>query len=461
MNATLLLVLLVVFSFAISRLLARFAAQAFVVSGVEYVLIGVALGPTIGPTVVSVENLAVFRPLVELLLGFVGFILGLRARDAFARADVATAGVTGALLVVAAVSAASLALLEPWGRASGGPSASDVVFVEIPWGADLLWIEASVPALAIALTLGCAAAVSSPVLLTQAALVHRARGPALELLRELAVHSQFVAVLGFGVVMAAERATEAASSLQITTGQWAVATGGAGVLCGVLFTVFLGRDRDATRISVATLGAVTFASGIGSVLGVSPLAVNAIAGIVVAMTSQAAPVIEGALAPVRHPILVLLRLFAGALWSPVVGWMWALPLVYVGVRVLVRRFTVAPLLRTTMREPPRLPRLGNALLGQGGLAVAIAVSWTLIHPEAGGVVLTTVVVGLIVSDLWSVRAIRRVLADAGEVDAITREEARRAGAALLGSRAAAPTAAPHSASEPSSAPATASEAHAP
>jgi hypothetical protein len=45
-------------------------------------------------------------------------------------------------------------------------------------------------------------------------------------------------------------------------------------------------------------------------------------------------------------------------------------------------------------------------------------------PDQAAVVLTTVLGGLILSDLGSHRALRRVLADAGELDRLPSQEAR-------------------------------------
>ena len=45
---------------------------------------------------------------------------------------------------------------------------------------------------------------------------------------------------------------------------WAAVTTGAGILIGLLFNLFIGRERDEMRIYVAALGTVTFASGAGA-----------------------------------------------------------------------------------------------------------------------------------------------------------------------------------------------------
>jgi hypothetical protein len=83
-----------------------------------------------------------------------------------------------------------------------------------------------------------------------------------------------------------------------------------------------------------------------------------------------------------------------------------------------------PIFRLFDRRPIRLPRIGQGLGAQGGLASAIALSYSMRFPDQAAVVLTTVLGGLILSDLGSHRALRRVLADAGELDRLPSQEAR-------------------------------------
>ena len=60
-------------------------------------------------------------------------------------------------------------------------------------------------------------------------------------------------------------------------------------------------------------------------------------------------------------------------------------------------------------------RVGNGLLSQGTLAVAIGVNFAQRFPSFSSLILTTVLVGTLLSDLFSARALRALLADAGEL----------------------------------------------
>jgi Kef-type K+ transport system membrane component KefB len=422
MNETILLVILVVFSFAISRLLSRYASRFFVVSGIEYLLLGIILGPLVSG-ILSPEALAKFSPLVNLLLGLVGFLLGLRARSTLRPANAAVGGSLASLALIALVASAVFGFLQ---YVVGPPEGSQAVQFASLYvgeafsgllGAEFIEFGGAVEYIWVALAIGCAAAVSSPVLIARAASFHRARGPTLELLLSYAETSQLIGIAVFGGTLVWARAAESADIFRMPITIWLAITAAVGILIGLLFNLFIGRERDEMRIYVAALGTVTFASGAGAALGVSPLIINLLAGIVVSYTSRHAIRLETTLTPLRHPILVLLRLFAGAMIGLVATpLLWLVPLVYLATRVVARWFTTWSS-TWIVSKLPQVPRLGLGLVGQGGLAVAIAVSFYQRFPEEAPVALVTIVGGIILSDIWSYSAVRRILADAGETDA--------------------------------------------
>jgi len=159
---------------------------------------------------------------------------------------------------------------------------------------------------------------------------------------------------------------------------------------------------------------VTFASGVGAALGISPLFINLLAGVTVAATSAHAARVEAHLERLQHPLFVLIMIFAGAHFVPVRGWAWLLPAVYVVARYLLRRLLTPLSLRMLVVDGPRVGRIGHGLLSQGTLAVAIALDFVLQNPRHHALVLGTVLIGAFLSDLWSDRALASLLADAGE-----------------------------------------------
>jgi Kef-type K+ transport system membrane component KefB len=410
-NVTLLLVLVVISSFVIGRIVARLASRYVALSGAEYMLVGVLIGPHVGLGLIHEGTLEFVRPLISLLLGLSGFLVGLRGRDAIARPRVTLIGFGSALGVVALCGVCLLPLLV---NLVPAPRTGFVFQRELyrSHGA-LLEIYVTSTHLWLALCLGAAAAVTSSVLIEGLRRIHAAAGPVTDLLQAAARASQLTAVIVLGLVLATTRATQTGGSLTLSVWQWGLFATLGSVVCGLLFGWFLGKDEDPNRIFLASVGLVTFAAGAGAVLAVSPLFVNALAGLTVATTSKHAERLRRELDRLQHVLFVLLMIFAGTMWSPVRGALWLLPLVYVLARFLARRLVMGVWSRLLLVE--HVPRLGNAFLGQGTLATAIGVDFSMRFPQWQSLVLTTVLFGTLLSELFSQRVTRRLLADVGEL----------------------------------------------
>src|SRR5690606_20763287 len=135
----------------------------------------------------------------------------------------------------------------------------------------------------------------------------------------------------------------------------------------------------------------------------------------VAITRPHADVLRSHLEKLLHPLLVLLMVFARALWAPAKPLYWLLVPVVVIARLAFRRLSMNSLAATSLDRPPATRLLGSGLWAPGTFAVAIAISGALRFPEFSDVFLTTVLVGTLFSELFSFRALRRLLDDAGEL----------------------------------------------
>ena len=412
MSVTLLLVVVVISSFIIGRLVARFASRYVVLSGAEYMLVGVLIGPHAGLGLLHESALEFVRPLISLLLGLTGFVVGLRGRDAIKSPRLVLLGFGSALGVVAFTGVCLLPLLV---RLVPSDPSHVLVQRELFRGNGWLFeIYLTSNHLSLALCIGAAAAVTSSVLIEGLIRVHGAEGPVTDVLWAAARASQLTAVIVLGLVLATTRAAESGGGgISLHVWQWEVAAIVGSVLLGLLFGLFIGRDSDPSRIFLASVGLVTFAAGAGAVLAVSPLFVNLLAGLTVAITSAHASRLRQELDRLQHVLFVLTMIFAGALWSPVRGLAWVMPFAYVGVRVVARRLVTGSFSRLLLSEP--VPRIGLAFLGQGTLATAIAVDFAMRFPKWQSLVLTTVLLGTLFSELFSQRVTRRVLSDAGEL----------------------------------------------
>jgi hypothetical protein len=310
------------------------------------------------------------------------------------------------MLLLVAAGCASLAVMLNLDATTGPVVQSDL----LRWGDWVLEVNANSDQLLLGIALGAAATVCTSGLLVSIGDSLNARSATFELLKTGAIISQLLAVVTIGIVLAVTRGERGTFISELGAWGWVVGAVGLGLICGGCFTLFIGNEKSTSRIFLATVGTVTFASGVGSALGVSPLFVNLVSGLFVGMVSRHEGVLRKELDRLQHPIFVLLLILTGAMWTPVSGALWLFPLVYILLRLIAGRLLLR--LLTGMLTRVNAERIGLGLLAQGTLAVAVAVDYALQVPPHAPVVLTTVLVGTLVCDMSAGGVVRRVLVDA-------------------------------------------------
>ena len=420
MTTPIVLLVLLAVSFAVARFVKYFAERFVVLSGVEYVLLGVVLGPQLPPRLLTADTMAVVQPLLALLVGLLGFLVGLRSGREGMTGPSWAVGTLSALFVLLSVGGAFVWAAEL--MALPVPEASEWLTFELyrTMGYRLV-ISFADANLWLGVAVGSSACVASASLIETTRTRLGAEGPHGAVLAAMAETSQWVGITGVGMALAMARSSTMSLGVGLT--EWALIALSLGGICGVLFSLFIGRETDPHRVFLAAIGAVTFASGIGSALGVSPLFVNLVAGWTVARTSHHAPAVQREMQRLSHPLFVMTMLLAGAMWVPVSGMMWLLPAGYVLVRAFARYVFVSAFTQALLDARTRLH---NGLWSQGTVAAAIAVSVAQRFPEHAATVLSTVLVGSLVSELFSHRLLRGVLVDAGE-SAMQVADGQRAG----------------------------------
>ncbi len=393
MNTTIVLVVVVVFAFVAGRLLQRVTGKwAAIPGGAGYLALGALVGP-IGLNFVDQASLDHLQPLVSLLLGLLGFDVGLMLRSRMGDTSTLPARLLATAVVI--------------GLVGGGIFAA--VTLGFPEAALDLRISASA-------TLGLAAAVASVSGIERMAAGLNAGGWVTQSLVSFALIGEVLAILGFGVVSAGVRAENVAIRWlgELTTTEWLASSAAVGLVCGLLFTAFIGRETASPRIFLATVGSVIFTSGMASGLGVSPLFVNLIAGATVALLSSRAQFLVGVVHKLEHPVLVVLLVLAGAMWSPAPLWLWGLVPLYVVLRFVGIRVGSA-LALTTLTERPPARGFGSGLMAPGAVSVAIAINLAQLQPSLAPTILTTLLVAFVVQEVLAGRLLRRVLGDAEEI----------------------------------------------
>lgn len=391
LSLPIIVVAVVVFSVATTAALHRWGRGRLVLSGVEYLLFGVVAGPFV-TGLLDRDVLHQLDPIVSVILGLAGFSLGLHLRKHLRGTGALQVGMLLALLTAGGVAVAIYGLLST-------EYAPDALYDQRLW---------------IALGLGAAAPAVSAMAIDLVAARTASEGAVTELVRGIAASGNFVAVVIAGATLAARRASIESMRLGVTELQWLAAILLLGIACGVLFRIFLGRSStDDDRTFLASCGIIILTSGLAAALGISPLFTCATAGATVSVISRQQEALGQVMERLERPALAMLSIFAGAMWEPIYGVVWVLPLAYLLARVIANRIAARAALFTRGGVAP-VVSVGPALLAQGGLAAAIAINHAQVYPEEGAIVLTTILVPMVLVDVIAPGRLRRFFSNAGE-----------------------------------------------
>ncbi|MFH1572614.1 MAG: cation:proton antiporter, partial [Acidobacteriota bacterium] len=277
--------------FIVGRLQRRFLFS----SGVEYIFLGLLAGPQV-TGVMTAEVVSQLTPVMSLAIGAIGLLYGLHLRGwnltriegEFYRITLVEVLTTSALV--------------------GG--AAFLVFWHL-MGVTEDWIAVVSAALVLAAT----AAVSAPNMIENLVRRHEAGGRLSRLLEFVTNFNQVLGITLFGLVFCLLRVGET-RGIQVTRTEWAAINIGLGVLLGILFFLFLGREKSEQKLTLALIGIVIFAGGSAYYLNVSPLFVCLILGMVLGLTSDVKDRLLKILHHFEGPLYVVVLIFAGAAWQP-------------------------------------------------------------------------------------------------------------------------------------------------
>lgn len=370
----------------------RLQRRFLVVSGAEYLLLGVLLGPTF-PAIHAFENLTGLLPIIALAAGWVGLLRGTDFDFAsLQRLDPATWRIVFLhhLLPAVAVGVGSF-----------------YFFTGSGW-VDTAWRDAAVAAAA----LGCFAATDSSEPFDLLARRYELSGRLSPLLRHGTRLGDILVIVAFGLIFCVfhENAPEAKD---YSPALWAWVMVLLGAALGILFSLFLAGDESENSRFLALVGIIAFASGGAYFLELSPLAVNLFMGFVLVNFARGGYLLHTTLESTERPMAIVLLIFGGALWSPTP----VVPTVIALGGFLVIRTTAKWLASVLAGWGTGLRKdLFRGLLAHGDVTLALAVSFRLVYAGPAASIAYSVVLGsVILNDLIAPRLLRGLLADAGEI----------------------------------------------
>src|SRR5687767_9929613 len=387
MSSGLILVLLVASAFVAAHFaFERLGKRYLIVSGAEYLALGILLGPQVSGifTPALLDSLAAFPALA---LGWMGAIIGMRF---FLPELVKIPGFTYRIALIESVLTVAVVFA--------------IEAVAFMWLFDISLLIATPAALALA-----AIAVSSSRETYEIVSRHLGESAFVTQLDVSTAVNAFVAVFTFGCLLAAFHANPTGAVRPLTATEWVVLTAGIGLIGGALFHLFLGREDDIDRLFVALAGALILVSGAAAYLGLSPLLAALFFGFMLVNTSRNRMEIAAALTRVERPLYFVLLIFAGATWQPSLR-AWVAPvLLFVFARAAAKIGAARLSARAEQSLPLLGPSWGRALLGQGGVAVALGIDYLQQdHFAFAHVVFTAVVASVLFTDMSSARLARNV-----------------------------------------------------
>lgn len=391
MSSGLILLLLVGIAFLTTHVVSDWVAKRFVVvSGAEYLVIGLILGPSV-LGVLSEDRLDQFAPVTLLTLGFLGLALGMRLH---LPTLMKVPGVTWRLsfaqsfLTLATVAAAMAVLLIQ---------------------RDGLTLAAALPP---AIALGAIATISLPAAVEVGARALGREGPTVQLLRTSALVDGLVGVCAFGLLLAIDHAPVEGFARTPTPVEWAVIATGIGVASGALFHLFIGVESTGDRTVIALIGATLLATGISAHLDLSPLYSTTVMGVILVNTSWQRRLLLDILKRAERPLTYVLLVLAGAAWRPGTEFAVLVPIVlFLLARWLGKVGGARLATRTSGALELHGPDWGRALLGQGSLGLALGYTW--LRRDGAplpDLVFSAAVAAMLLTDLSAARLVRSVLA---------------------------------------------------
>lgn len=390
MTTPLLLILVAAMAFLATHVAYEWLARRLlIVSGAEYLVLGVLLGPQV-TGLFTPAAIDAFQPIVILGIGWMGITAALPLR---LTRLVRISSVYYRLALVESLT--TLALVT-----AGAASALHVAF-EIDFAT----------AFAPALCLGAIAVASTPEGLDVAYRNEKRRAPVLQQIEVATGMDGVVGILAFGLMIAMVHVATPVRIRALTTTEWMVVTLGIGILGGALFHLFLGDERSKDRLVISLGGAVILTAGAAAYLKLSPTLAAFAMGVVLVNSLRNPAAVEEVLRAGERPLHYVLLLLAGASWSPDSNVVWWLVIIhYLVLRSLAKLWGTGIVTWLNGAQGKVGLDWGRALIGQGRLTIALALDYSRRGLPYGDVIFTCAAVSVLFTEFFAARFVRSVAA---------------------------------------------------
>jgi hypothetical protein len=389
-SSILVLVGLLALSYAGTFLGGRTLRGAGLPSSVEYVALGLVLGPHL-LGVVGGELVSTFEPLAQVALGWLALVIGLD----FGRVGERRSSV------------GSMAL----GLAGTALTAGSVATAVWLYATRVRHAPADLERVLLAGGIGATSAETTRHAIRWASERYNAEGKLTRLLQDFAHADDLVPLLAVAVLYSL--APVPLARFHLAPWAWVAVTIGFGAALGAMTAMHLGREPRIDQTWGVLLGMSVLGVGVAARLGISVLAVLFFMGWTTAALSRHRAALRAMMAPIERPVVLPALVLAGAHVD-----LQAAPGLAGVVAVAVGARIAAKLLFGLVVALPRgaSPTLGAGLLSSGALSLGVALAFALRFPgPIGETVLAASFVTCLVGEALGPLALKRALRGAGEI----------------------------------------------
>jgi hypothetical protein len=382
----------------VSRAMHRYPWNGLLVTGGEFLILGVLLGPKASGLITG-DVMTDLKPVIYLTLGSIGLLVGLELSWDYVRktsGEFVRVLVQDAAVFLILVSLACYLLLKQ-------------VFPEYQPRERLLS----------ATVLGITALVSSPTLIALLTRILPSRGPFTTTIKVMAAYNPFIPLLAFGSLMTVVHPRFYGVEIFGAGLLWWLFLNMVAIALGFFMVLFTRERCSDNEMLLLIVGTVLIVGGVCYFLRLSSLYTGMVMGFVVGNLSRKREQIHRELHLIEKILFVAFLILVGASLDFENRQVFALAGVYVAVRLFLKYASTGGFLWKTF--PERCPlgaRSGLVLVAQGGIALAIALDYALATGSVlAGRTLTIVAIAVVVNDVLAVLLTRRILVGAGEVAA--------------------------------------------
>jgi Kef-type K+ transport system membrane component KefB len=394
----------------VSRAMRRYPWNGLLVTGVEFLVLGIVLGPrTIG--LISREVMADLEPVVYLTLGSIGLLIGIEATWGQVRKT--SSGIVRVLLWEAA---SFFVVITP---------AAFLVFTRLFPGAP------ATQRFLFAAVMSVTASVSSPTLIALLSRILPSRGPFTNTVKIIAALNPFLPLLAFGLLITVLHPRFFGFEVLGAGVLWWLFLNFVALTLGFFMVLFTRERCTDDEMLLLIVGTVLVVGGLCYFLQLSSLYTGMVMGFVVGHLSRKRDQIFRELHRIEKILFVAFLILVGASLDIDTWWVLVVAGGYVATRLLLKLGATGGALNAWFpHQYPRGRRSGLVFAALGGVALAIALDCSLAsESELARFALAVVAVAVVVNDIVAVAVTRRVLAGAREVvDPTRRREGNRDGA---------------------------------